>query len=352
MNQTSLTDSTARTPEKPPMTQDARPVSTHEQPAAWRSAGLGFLAAVGVLGCATLGGNPGTSLVPDRVVTRTGPFAVHTNMPIDATSSPIRQLVALEGDVETNLGFRVSSDAAPVEVYILKDREAFSHFLRFYYPELPRRRAFFLAQGPRRFIYTYENDRLDEDLRHEAAHALLHEAVGDLPLWLDEGLAEYFEGPRDRNGLNPEHVARISDDLKSGWKPDLSRLETLKNIREMSPRDYRESWAWVHYLLKEGGPGKAALLAYLSELRGSPRAVPLSERLAHADQGSAQRILSHLGRIPSNPVAESLARKPATILFQDALIDSAPRGTQKRSMIGRFLSLVGLAARSNRSTDR
>ena len=76
--------------------------------------------------------------------------------------------------------------------------------------------------------------------------------------------------PTGGNGLNPEHVARLPDDLKAGWRPDLARLESLKSVREMTPRDYRESWAWVHFLLNEPGPGKADLLAYLADLRQSP----------------------------------------------------------------------------------
>src|SRR5438876_73243 len=84
--------------------------------------------------------------------------------------------------------------------------------------------------------------------------------AGQRPLWLDEGLAEYFEGPEGSQGLNPEHIARLPDDLKSGWRPDLARLESLATVREMAPRDYREAWAWVHYLLNDPAPCKTALL--------------------------------------------------------------------------------------------
>ncbi len=86
----------------------------------------------------------------------------------------------------------------PIEVYILNDRQDFEHFLKFYYPELPPRRAFFIAKGSQRVVYTFASPRLEEDLRHEATHALLRGAFGDLPLWLDEGLAEYFENDLTR----------------------------------------------------------------------------------------------------------------------------------------------------------
>src|SRR5205823_10579811 len=118
------------------MTQDARPLPT-PAPArrvSWRRPCLGLLAALGFLGCATLGGDPGQPLVPSRYETRTGPFAVYTNAPITPDAPAVRSLQSLEHDLAANLGLRAAPEGTPVEVYVLKDREAFTHFLTFYYP--------------------------------------------------------------------------------------------------------------------------------------------------------------------------------------------------------------------------
>ena len=321
------------------MTQDARPARP-------RHPYLAVLTAVVCQGCATLGGDPGQSLVPTRYETRTGPFVVYSNSPINADSASIRCLHSLERDLGATLGVRVRPDGPPVEIYVLRDRDAFTHFLTFYYPELPPRRAFFLAQGPRRVIYTFHNDRLDEDLRHEATHALLHVAVGDLPLWLDEGLAEYFEGPDGRQGLNPEHLARLPEDFKTGWRPDLARLESLKSVRDMTPRDYRESWAWVHYLLNGPAPGKAALLAELADLTSRPKtAETFTVRLARHEPATAQRLLAHLDRVgsstPPAPVASADAPVDPTVLLQNSSIAPA-----RKSFFGRLLGWMGLSGKS------
>ncbi len=328
------------------MTQDARP--------ARRRAFLATLTALLIVGCATMGGDAGQPLVPTRYVTKTGPFAVYTNEAIAPDAPVVRDLQALERDVAATLGLRAAADGPQVEVYILQDRDAFTHFLTFYYPELPPRRAFFLAQGPRRVIYTFHNDRLDEDLRHEATHALLHVAVGDLPLWLDEGLAEYFEGPDHRKGLNAEHLARIPDDMRTGWKPDLARLEALKSVREMTPRDYRESWAWVHYLLNSPGPGKAALLAELADATTKPASPELlSQRLARLDRApvNTQGLLTHLDQVRASPpppatapmVATTSAPVDPTVLLQNAAIPST--STPRRSAFGRLLAVFGISGR-------
>lgn len=291
---------------------------------------LGWMA-LGSIGCATLGSDPGKPLVPSKLHARTGPFAVYTNQPIPADAPSVRALKDLEADVTASLGVRVADDAIPVEVYILSDRESFAHFLQIYYPELPTRRAFFLAQGSRRVVYAFENPRLQEDLRHEAAHALLHLTVGDLPLWLDEGLAEYFESPESRLRLNAEHMARLPDDTKAGWRPDLERLEGLKIVSEMSPRDYRESWAWVHYLLDGKPQDKTTLLAYLNDLRTSPDTPTLSVRLASIDKASGEHMLVHIAKAREASSIQTASTPPAgdaRIVLQNAPIE--PRDGEVR----------------------
>jgi hypothetical protein len=302
---------------------------------------LGALCLPCATGCATLG-ESGRTLVPTRYRTATGPYAVYTNVPVAADAAPIRQLQALEGQLRDSLGARVDPAATPIEVYILDDQATFQHFLKFYYPELPPRRAFFLANGDRRVVYAYMGDRLEEDLRHEATHALLHAAITDLPLWLDEGLAEYFEGPDVRDGVNAEHLGRLPDDVANGWKPDLARLEALKDVRQMSPRDYRESWAWVHYLLNGPAPGKTALLAYLADLRASADAEPLSRRLATALDDSDARLLAHLDRVRDRPVVATSPATESTIRLQDAPAPPTPTPVRRRSFFDRMRGVFGL----------
>jgi len=310
--------------------------------AAWTSGRRAFLliALSAVTGCATLG-EKGQSLVPTSFKTRTGPYAVYTNFPIEPDDPAIRSLQSLERDIETTLGIHVNAEEPPVEVYILNDRQAFSHFMMIHYPELPPRRAFFLAKGPQRIVYTFKGERLEEDLRHEATHALLNVAVGDMPLWLDEGLAEYFEGPDNRRGMNAEHLNRLPKDRAAGWKPDLARLESIASVRDMAPRDYRESWAWVHYLLNDSNPNKALLLGYLADLRSAPGAKPLSQRIAVEGKDSGQVMLTHLDRVRSQPLAVLPTSADSTIRFQDMPVEPAKTAAPRPGFFGRIGRFFG-----------
>jgi hypothetical protein len=300
-----------------------------------RLAGLILLATVP--GCATMGTKEGKPLVPTAFQIRTGPYIICTNEKLEVDAPVVRQLRSLDAQVQETLGVKVDAGEHPVEVYILDDRKSFEHFLTFYYPDLPHRRAFFLANGDQRVVYTFFGDRLEEDIRHEATHALLHVAIGDIPLWLDEGLAEYFEGPAKRDGLNPEHVGRLPGDLASGWTPDLARLESLKGVRQMTPRDYRESWAWVHYLVNGGQPQKAALLAYLADLKASPDARAISSRL---EGPTTEPMLAHLAKVKDAPVASNATRDP-TVRLQSGQIETPAAPPKRRGIFAKFRDLFG-----------
>ena len=310
-------------------------------PLRWTSHAAPLVLLVALAGCATMGTKGGKPLVPTAFQVRTGPYIICTNDRLEVDAPVVRQLQSLEAEVRETLGVTVDPGEHPVEVYILDDRKTFDHFLTFYYPDLPHRRAFFLANGDQRVVYTFFGDRLEEDIRHEATHALLHVAIGDIPLWLDEGLAEYFEGSADRKGINPEHVGRLPGEVASGWNPDLPRLESLRSVRQMTPRDYRESWAWVHFLLNEGPTQRAALLGYLSDLKDGPEARSISDRL---EGPTAAPMLAHLARVKDLPIALNALKDP-TVRLQSGQVETpvaAPVvAAKRRGMFGRLRDLFG-----------
>jgi hypothetical protein len=315
---------------------------TPARPSSLRIGVLSILAAS--FGCATVKPTVGTSLVPTQYQTRIGPYCVFTNNPLPSDAPALRHLQSLERQVETSLGLRVPPNTDPIEVYILDNPDSFRHFLMFYFPELPTRRAFFLAQGNRRVVYTYQGSRLEEDLRHEATHALLHAGVPDLPLWLDEGLAEYFEVDESLAGRNAEHLGRLPDDFEDGFTPDLKRLEAIKDVRKMTPRDYRESWGWVHLCLNGPSSGKSALIAFLADQRAGGEVAPLSSRLQDGQLDPSARLIAHVeatrraGLVRSGDALD----REATVRFQDNAAEARPTGQgRRRGLFGRLVGLLG-----------
>jgi hypothetical protein len=174
----------------------------------------------------------------------------------------------------------------PVYVYLFDDRERYDAYMHANFPQLPNRRAFFIANprvgGEDLLVFTSwgDRDRVRQDLRHELTHALLHSVLKDVPIWLDEGLAEYFELAPDREGVNETHLAYLRHSRTEPFKPDLARVEGLKKVEQMTPAEYREAWAWVHLMLRGRPEAKPVLLAYLQQLRSNPTPGVLRPRLA------------------------------------------------------------------------
>jgi hypothetical protein len=167
-----------------------------------------------------------------------------------------------------------------------------------HHPDFPSRRAFFLETKSRMEVYAQAGERMSEDLRHEVTHGYLHSAVPNLPLWLDEGLAKYYEVPRGRHGLNQPMIELFKNRSASKpWKLDWNRLEKIPVDREMSLEDYAEAWAWVHFLLEDRPEYREILCRYLADLRRDGKTEPLSVRLAAVVPQPEIAMAEHLRKV-------------------------------------------------------
>lgn len=235
---------------------------------------------------------------PGKNTLRTSQYVFYSDMELKADNALFVELGELREQLVREL--QLPSSNTLIQVYLFEDRDKYDKFMKVRYPDLPKRRAFFVAQprtvggGDELLVYTFWGDRLRQDLRHELTHALLHSVLKDVPLWLDEGLAEYFELPPGSNGINAQHLEQLR---KGPFAPDLARLEQLNQVSQMTPAEYRESWAWVHLMLRGPADGKSALLAYLQQLRSTASPGPLQPRLTSAVPGLTDALDMHLGQI-------------------------------------------------------
>ena len=169
---------------------------------------------------------------------------------------------------------------------------------------MPNRRAYFLGTPKKLAVYTFWGDRIQEDLRHEFTHGILHSSLKHVPLWLDEGLAEYFEvvGPKP-GGINTEYADRLAAAVSNGWRPDLARLEELEHVADMQRVDYEQAWAWVHFLLHGHPRGPEVLRGYLGALGNRPFAGSLGERIGAAIPDADERLVAYITGLPTLAVS-------------------------------------------------
>src|SRR4051794_11352980 len=172
-----------------------------------------WLIALAALGCASIAKQTNPPIATDKPLVL-GQLIVHSDFPLPPKHRLLDDLVTLRGDLLAKLDLPGSKE--PIDIYLFGSEERFNQFIHARYPTLPPRRAFFLKNETHLVVYAHWGDRVAEDLRHEVAHGYLHSVVPNIPLWLDEGLAEYFEVPRGMNGLNKSHIELLSGQVQTG----------------------------------------------------------------------------------------------------------------------------------------
>jgi hypothetical protein len=254
------------------------------------------------------GPEPQTVGPPSRHSVRSDRLLVLSDFKLPSDHELIQDLNRLRDHLISRL--ELPPPERDVVVYLFDDELQYTQYLNTTFPGLPQRRAYFVGTRQQLAVYTYWGSRIQEDLRHEYTHGVLHASLGRMPLWLDEGLAEYFEIPGEQPGRpNPAYVRELTKLLADGWRPDLARLESTVRFEDMRQEQYQEAWAWVHFMLHGSDDTRACLLSYLDDLRQQETPEPLSARLAAVVPQVEQRFMAHMTSLPQPEPAKLTAQK-------------------------------------------
>jgi hypothetical protein len=243
------------------------------------------------------GGEPDE--LPDRAELATGQLVIHADFPLSEKHRMVRDLESLRLDVSQELGLPVSDE--PIHLYLFQSPARYESFVASRFPAFPTRRAFFLQTDTTLSVFAPWQDRIAEDLRHETTHGYVHAVVPTVPLWLDEGISEYFELPRGEHGRHEDHIAQLAGRLLEGtWRIDLLRLESLQSAGELTQDHYAEAGLWVHWMLHSSPARRKVLQDYLADLRRDGQTAPLSVRLTHLDGPQVEceaKVRAHLSSL-------------------------------------------------------
>ncbi|MCI0360929.1 MAG: DUF1570 domain-containing protein [Planctomycetaceae bacterium] len=220
-----------------------------------------------------------------------GPFLCHADFGLDEQQPLLAELADLQQDLTKVLG--AAQPRESVHLFLFQAKPTYQAYIQQYFPKVPYRRALFIkARGPG-MVFAYRGDDFQIDVRHESTHALLHAWLKSVPLWLDEGLAEYFEVPHDQRAGRHPHLAATRALIRSGELPRLEALEELDAISDMGRDEYRDAWAWVHFALH--GPPEATdeLTRHLADLAAGTDPGPFSTRLRRRLPDLNRRVVEH-----------------------------------------------------------
>jgi len=231
-------------------------------------------------------------------VVRTSHYDVHSALPADATQQIAEHLEAVHAAYARGFAsLAPKEETGRTPVYVLGDQR---DYLRF----LSRRRlggsgsgGLFSRNADGHGLVTFKGERPLEQvlrtLRHEGFHRFAHERFGThLPLWLNEGLAEYFAesilvGKKLLAGqAPPDKITLLQSALEAGTLHSLGGLFALDEQgwnravhEDRARRLYPQAWSVVHFLIHGPPKRRAAFGRYLGALAAE---TPAAEAFAQA----------------------------------------------------------------------
>ncbi|HEY3568563.1 MAG TPA: tetratricopeptide repeat protein [Thermoanaerobaculia bacterium] len=155
------------------------------------------------------------------------------------------------------------SSPTPTYIFVFKDAPSFQAYQRTYNGKPVDSGGYFLGRQLANYVAINGDQHGDERaiIYHEYLHYLMHTNFAALPLWLNEGLAEYystFQVARDeaRIGLPiPEHILWLRQHALIPFATLFAVTDKSPEYNEADRRGgfYAESWALVHYMIS-GNP--------------------------------------------------------------------------------------------------
>lgn len=252
------------------------------------------------VGAGVLGMPRAVRATPNWIDTRqVGPFVIQAAFPLAGYEALLGELIPLERELRRVLAVRPCT--SPLYLHLLANERQHRQYIAERFPQVPYRRALFVKQDGRSSVFAYLNSELAIDVRHECTHALLHGDLPMVPLWLDEGLAEYFEVAQPQRFQHHPNLRAVKRDLLLRPPMSMRELESRRRLEDLSARDYRWSWAWVHFMLHQPQGPHQALVAYLNDIRTNTMPGSLADRLDLALGGEAcppglaeERLKTHI----------------------------------------------------------
>lgn len=220
-----------------------------------------------------------------------GRFTIHADFDFSSAADVPLQLSGISDDISTVLGIAASQQ--PVHIVLFASASEYQRYMRNYFPRLPERRALFIQDRGPGMLFAHWHTDIATDLRHEITHALLNDSPQPLPLWLDEGLAKYFEAEPSRRFAGHVYLQEVSQRAGQGIVPSIAQLETVEQLSQFQEPHYRDSWAWAHFLIHRSPAMRDLLRRMVDQHRSGTDPLPLSRQLDLLSSDIRSEFLAH-----------------------------------------------------------
>ena len=225
---------------------------------------------------------------PKLTIYRSKHYRIHTNLSQQETVPFGRHMDALFEQYDKRFRGLGGKQAEPMPLYLLQTEQQYNRFLQEHDIDATHSGGIFFVTHTIQGLATWADSRSRrqtfEVLQHEGFHQFAWHTIGSgLPIWLNEGLAQYFEhaviDDDGRMSLGLTSRARIERVKTAISKGDTLPIATLmrvtskqwSNVLRNSPDRanllYAQSWSWTYFLIhSNNGKYQPKLIDYLKRL--------------------------------------------------------------------------------------
>jgi hypothetical protein len=224
---------------------------------------------------------------PELTVYRSKHYRIHTPLSRDEVLPYARHADELYRQYDARFGTLVAAPVEPMSLYLFQTEQQYDRFLQEHDIDATHSGGMFFVTHKLRGLATWaeagNRRRTFEVLQHEGFHQFAWHTFGpDLPVWLNEGLAQYFESAVIRDGkmslgmVRRPRIEKVRAAIREGDALPLDQLmaitgeqwsEQLRDDPGHAGLHYAQSWSIVFYLIHgDGGKHKQQLTDYLKRL--------------------------------------------------------------------------------------
>lgn len=223
-------------------------------------------------------------------------YTIYSDLPKDEVALYARHMDQVFAEYQSRFSSFRGKRTGPMPLYLFATQQGYMQFLAGHRIDGTNSGGMFFvqmgAQGLATFIEGSSRAEVFSVLQHEGFHQFAYNYIGgDLPVWVNEGLAQYFEdgiivGKTMKLGIsNQDRIDRVKAALAGNYPLNFDRLLTmsggqwaanLQGDAKLAALQYAQSWSVVYFLIhgdrgKYRGPFEQYLQA-VSQGRDSSRA--------------------------------------------------------------------------------
>lgn len=214
-------------------------------------------------------------------------YVIYTNLTREETLPYGRHMDQVFEQYQRRFASFVPRNPEPMPLFLLRSREQYVRYLAGYNIDASNAGGMFFVTHATQGLATWTDSgsrlKTFRILQHEGFHQFAWNYLGpNLPVWVNEGLAQYFEDAILINGAmqlgipGGSRIARVHQGFNDGDMPTFNHLmqltgeqwaRTLRSEPEKSSLFYAQAWSIVYFLIHaEEGRHKDSFLTYLKLL--------------------------------------------------------------------------------------